>query len=50
MHKHKVTILVIIVSKPILIGIYENGKLIKTIKKEGKTSDVLPIIFDELLK
>jgi hypothetical protein len=41
---------VIPISKPLKIGIYENNKLIKTIQKDGKTSDVLPEIFDELLK
>jgi hypothetical protein len=32
------------------IGVYENNKLIEIIEKEGMTSDVLPSIFDELLK
>jgi tRNA A37 threonylcarbamoyladenosine modification protein TsaB len=50
LQKPLVDIVAIVVSKPLLIGVYENGSLIKTIKKEGKTSDVLPIIFDELLK
>ena len=43
-------IVAVVVSKPLLLGVYENNKLIKTVKKEGKTSDVLPLIFDELLK
>ncbi len=33
-----------------LIGIYENKKLLKEHKLEGKTSEVLPIFFEELLK
>lgn len=44
------SILVISISNPILIGVYENNKLIDTIKSEGKTSDILPSIFDDLLK
>lgn len=43
-------VLVISISKPLLIGIYENKKLIRTYADEGMTSDVLPIIFDEILK
>jgi len=50
LQKPLVDIVAIVVSKPILVGVYENNKLIRTIKKEGKTSDILPIIFDELLK
>ena len=50
MQKPLVDIVAIVVSKPLLVGVYENGSLIKTIKKEGKTSDILPLIFDELLK
>ena len=46
----KYNVLVITISSPILVGIYENEKLIDTIKSDGKTSDVLPIIFDKLLK
>ncbi len=33
-----------------MIGIYNDYKLVKTLKKEGKTSDVLPLVFDEILK
>jgi len=43
-------VLVISISKPLLIGIYENKKLIRTYKDEGKTSDILPQIFDEIIK
>ena len=45
-----VSIVVVSISSPILIGIYENNVLINSIKNEGKTSDVLPLIFDELLQ
>ncbi len=43
-------VLVISISNPILIGIYENENLIKEHKLEGKTSDLLPQLFEEILK
>lgn len=45
-----IEVLVITISNPLLIGIYENKKLIKKHKLEGKTSDLLPSLFEELLK
>jgi hypothetical protein len=48
--KRSVDIVVIPISKPLLVGVYENGKLIEKIEKEGMTSDILPEIFDNLLK
>lgn len=45
-----IEVLVISISKPLLIGVYENNTLIKEYKIEGKTSDLLPSLFDELLK
>ncbi len=45
-----IDILVISISNPILVGIYNNDNLIETIDEEGKTSDVLPFIFEKLLK
>lgn len=44
-----IEILVITISKPLLIGVYKDKKLIKTYKDDGMTSDVLPIIFKEIL-
>jgi tRNA A37 threonylcarbamoyladenosine modification protein TsaB len=46
----KVDVLLITLSSPILIGIYENQKLIDTIESDEKSSDVLPLIFEKLLK
>lgn len=43
-------VLVISISNPILIGIYENQNLIKEYKLGGKTSDLLPEIFQNILK
>ena len=42
-------VLVISISNPLLIGIYENKILTKEYKLEGKTSDLLPALFKVLL-
>ena len=47
---HKVDILVISIATPILVGIYKDSKLIETVKSNGKTSDVLPNIFKNILE
>jgi tRNA A37 threonylcarbamoyladenosine modification protein TsaB len=46
----KVDILLITLTSPILVGIYEDKKLIETIESHAKSSDVLPLIFEELLQ
>ena len=46
----KVDVLLITLTSPILIGVYEDKKLIETIESEGRSSDVLPLIFEKLLK
>lgn len=45
-----IEVLVISISNPLLIGIYENKKLVKTYEEEGKTSDILPQIFQTILR
>ncbi len=45
-----VDILLIALSSPIQIGIYENKKLIDTIVSNEKSSDILPIIFEHIFK
>ena len=45
----KVDVLLITLTSPILIGIYEDKKLIKTIESHEKSSDVLPILFKDIL-
>lgn len=47
MHK-KVDILLVALSSPIQIGIYENKTLLKTISSEKKSSDILPRIFKDI--
>ena len=44
-----IEILAITISNPLLIGIYENKKLIVEHKLDGKTSDLLPSLFTKLL-
>ena len=46
----KVDVLLITLTSPIMIGVYEDKKLIETIKSEKKSSDILPLIFQDLLK
>lgn len=48
MQKPNISILVISITNPILIGIYEDNNLVTTISQEGKTSDILPQVFQEL--
>ena len=50
MQKPLVDLVAVTIASPSLFGVYENNKLIETIEKEGKTSDILPIVFDDLLK
>jgi tRNA A37 threonylcarbamoyladenosine modification protein TsaB len=46
----KVDILLIALSSPVKIGIYENHTLVESIESEGKSSDVLPVLFQEILR
>ncbi|SFV58549.1 TsaB protein, required for threonylcarbamoyladenosine (t(6)A) formation in tRNA [hydrothermal vent metagenome] len=46
----EVDVLLITLTSPILVGIYENNRLIETIASEEKSSDVLPFIFQDILK
>ena len=45
----KVDVLLIALTSPIQIGIYENTKLIETIKSKDKSSDVLPLLYQDIL-
>ncbi len=46
----KVDVLLITLTSPILVGVYEEKKLIETIESQERSSDVLPLIFKDLLK
>ena len=50
MTKIDVDILVISLTSPLLVGVYKENKLINNFKSTEKTSDILPVIFDEILK
>lgn len=43
-------ILVISLSSPLLVGVYEDNLLIKEYKSYSQTTDILPQIFDEICK
>jgi hypothetical protein len=45
----KIDVVVISISSPLKIGIYESNTLIDSIEDSGKSSDRLPIIFDKIL-
>ncbi len=45
-----VDVLVITLSSPLLIGIYQESKLIRVYQMEGKTSDILPSTFQNILQ
>jgi len=49
MQQSNIKVVVISISYPILLGLYEEDKLIKKISEEGKTSDILPSIFEKIL-
>ena len=48
MHKKNVDIVVLALSSPIMVGVYEDQLLIDSIVTEEKSSEVLPTIFQEL--
>jgi tRNA A37 threonylcarbamoyladenosine modification protein TsaB len=50
MHKKKVDIVVIALSTPVKIGVYENNNLLDEIISEEKSSEFLPVVFKELLE
>ena len=45
-----VDILLVALSSPIQIGIYEHNRLIETISSDKKSSDILPMIFSEIFE
>ncbi|HIP54559.1 MAG TPA: hypothetical protein EYH11_03735 [Sulfurimonas autotrophica] len=45
----KVDVLCITLTSPIKIGIYQENRLITTIQSDEKSSDVLPVIFKNIL-
>ncbi|MBC8237088.1 MAG: hypothetical protein H8E76_02545 [Helicobacteraceae bacterium] len=44
----KVDVLLVALSSPIQIGIYEDNRLIETIVSDKKSSDVLPILYKQI--
>jgi len=50
MPKREVDVLLIALSSPISVGIYENQELIETIESDKRSSDILAPIFKELFE
>ncbi|WP_457747289.1 hypothetical protein [Sulfurimonas sp.] len=50
MPKKKVDVLLIALSSPIRVGIYENTKLIKSIESDKRSSDILAPIFKDIMQ
>jgi len=50
MHKKKIDIILVTLSSPLLIGLYEDSKLFETIVSQERSSDYLPILFKNLLE
>jgi tRNA A37 threonylcarbamoyladenosine modification protein TsaB len=50
LQKLSVDIVAVVISKPVLIGVYENGVLFETLHIDGLTSDALPEVFASLLE
>ncbi len=43
-------VFILSISKPLIVGVYKDKKLLKTIIKEQNTSDILADVIDDLLK
>jgi tRNA A37 threonylcarbamoyladenosine modification protein TsaB len=46
----QVDVLCITLTSPIKIGIYEDAKLIKIVESEERSSDILPLLFKDILE
>nr|WP_321268270.1 hypothetical protein [uncultured Sulfurimonas sp.] len=46
----KVDVVLVALSSPIKVGIYKDKKLIETIQSQEKSSEVLPKIYEDILK
>lgn len=49
MQQSKFKVLVISISSPLQIGVYKDNEHIETFSKDGKTSDILPSLFESIL-
>jgi hypothetical protein len=50
MINNRVDVLVISLGSPLLVGVYNDNKLIESFTENKKTSDILPVIFKKILK
>ena len=49
MPKREVDVVLVALSTPLLVGVYENGVLIEELESQQRSSEVLPSIYKELL-
>lgn len=49
MHKKNIDVVVLSIGSPLKVGIYSDSLLIQEIVKEGKSSDVLPLVFRDII-
>ncbi len=50
MHKKDIDLVVLALSSPIMFGVYENNRLIDSVITEEKSSEILPVIYEDLQK
>lgn len=50
MHKKNVDLVVLALNSPIMVGVYEDKKLIDSVITEEKSSEILPVIYETLEK
>ena len=50
MRKKDVDLIVLALSSPIMLGIYENNELVDSIVTEEKSSEILPLLYERLEK
>lgn len=48
--RKEVSLIFVTLSSPIMIGVYEEGRLIDTYTSEEKSSDILPLLVEELMQ
>jgi len=49
MQQPKFKVLVISISSPLKIGVYKDNEYLETFSQDGKTSDILPSLFESIL-
>lgn len=50
MHKKDVDLLFLTLTSPLMVGVYEQNRLVDSIISEEKSSEILPVIYEDLEK